>query len=162
VAAAAILARVLPELHWAIVGEGPLHTRLQQQITQLGLTQRFRLVGDIPDPHLLLAGADVFVLSSTAEGLGSSILAAMALGVPVVASRVGGVPNLLGTGAGLMVPPGDAAGLADAVGRVLTDPSLRSSLTQAASGEIIHYSSAGMAERVLSVYRSFAHSLDGS
>jgi L-malate glycosyltransferase len=162
IAAAAILARVLPDLRWAVVGEGPLRSELQRQITTLGLTERFHLVGDLPDPHLLLDQADVFVLSSTAEGLGSSILAAMARGVPVVATRVGGVARLLDGGAGLLVPPGNAGELAEAVRRVLTEPDLRGSLVQTACGEIIHYSSSGMAERVLSVYRSFAHSLDGS
>lgn len=161
VASAAILARVLPDLHWAVVGEGPLRSDLQQQIRELGLAERFRLLGDLPDPHLLLARADVFVLSSTAEGLGSSILAAMALGVPVVATQVGGVGKLLDTGAGLLVSSGDAAGLAEAVRQMLSEPELRDRVTRAARGQIIHYSSSGMAERVLSVYRSCAHSHDG-
>ena len=86
----------------------------------------------------------------------------MALGVPVVASRVGGVPELLGSGAGLMVPRGDAAAFADAVRRVLTEPDLRQNLTRKGRLEAQRYSVSGMAERVMGVYRSCVHSLEGS
>ena len=162
VAAAALLVRDLPDLHWVIAGEGPLRSLLERRIAEAGLTDRFHLVGQLPDPHTLLAGADVCVLSSTSEGLGSSILAAMALGVPVVATRVGGIPELLGTGAGLMVSPGDASGFAAAVQRVLTEPELREKLTRSGLREASGFSVHGMAERVLGVYRSCVHSLEGS
>jgi glycosyltransferase involved in cell wall biosynthesis len=162
VAAAALLVRDLPDLHWVIAGEGPLRGILEQRVAEAGLAQRFHLVGQLADPHTVLGGADVCVLSSTSEGLGSSILAAMALGVPVVATRVGGIPELLGTGAGLMVSPGDAAGFAAAVKRVLTDPALRENLTRIGRREASRFSVDGMAERVVGVYRSCVHSLDGS
>ena len=162
VAAAAVLVRDLPDLHWVIAGEGPLRGLLERRIAEAGLTDRFHLVGQLPDPHTVLAGADVCVLSSTSEGLGSSILAAMALGVPVVATRVGGIPELLGTGAGLMASPGDVSGFATAVQRVLTDPELRQNLSRIGRREAARFSVHGMAERVLGVYRSCVHSLDGS
>ena len=162
VAAAALLVRDLPDLHWVIAGEGPLRGVLERRIAEASLTQRFHLIGQLPDPHTALAGADVCVLSSTSEGLGSSILAAMALGVPVVATRVGGIPELLGSGAGLMVSQGDASGFAAAVRRVLTEPDLRESLTRIGRREASRFSVRGMAERVLGVYRSCVHSLDGS
>jgi glycosyltransferase involved in cell wall biosynthesis len=162
VEAAALLVRDLPDLHWVIVGEGPLRGLLERRIADAGLSDRFHLVGQLPDPHTLLAGADVSVLSSTSEGLGSSILAAMALGVPSVATRVGGIPELLGTGAGLMVSPGDASAFATAVQRVLTDPELRQNLSRIGRREAARFSVHGMAERVLGVYRSCVHSLDGS
>jgi glycosyltransferase involved in cell wall biosynthesis len=161
-AAAALLVRDLPDLHWVIAGEGPLRGFLERGIAAAGLTHRFHLVGHLADPHTVLAGADLCVLSSTSEGLGSSILAAMALGVPVVATRVGGIPELLGTGAGLMVSPGDAAGFAAAVRRVLTEPELRENLTRTGLCEASRFSVHGMAEQVLGVYRSCVHSLDGS
>jgi glycosyltransferase involved in cell wall biosynthesis len=162
VAAAALLVRDLPDLHWVIAGEGPLRGLLEQRIAEAGVSNRFHLVGQLPDPHTVLAGADVCVLSSTSEGLGSSILAAMALGVPVVATRVGGIPELLGTGAGLMVSPGDAPGFATAVKRVLTEPGLRDNLTEIGHREVARFSVYGMAEQVLGVYRSCVHSLEGS
>ena len=162
VAAAARLVRDLPDLHWVIVGEGPLHQRLQQQIVRLGVETRVHLLGQLEDPHRALAGADVFVLSSTSEGLGTSVLAAMARGVPVVATRVGGVPDLLESGGGMLVEASNPGELAGAVRRVLGDPELRQRITLKAGEELGRFSARGMAEQVLSVYRSCAHSLDGS
>lgn len=162
IAAASLLVRDLPGLTWAIVGEGPLRQQLERQIADLGLQGRVRLMGHMDDPHRALAAADVFVLSSTSEGLGSSILAAMALDVPVVATRVGGIPDLLGSGAGIMVAPGNAAEFAAAVRRVLTDLELRQNLTRRARQELRNFSIGAMADRVLQVYRSCVHSLDGS
>ena len=162
VAAAARLVRDLPDLHWVIVGEGPLRAELERQIAEAGLTDRFHLAGQRSDPHSLLASADLCVLSSASEGLGSSILAAMALGVPVVATRVGGIPELLGSGAGLMVPRGDSGAFADAVRRVLTEPDLGQNLARIGRIEAQRYSVSGMAEQVLGVYRSCVHSLEGS
>ncbi|HEX5575002.1 MAG TPA: glycosyltransferase family 4 protein, partial [Gemmatimonadales bacterium] len=160
--AAARLVRDLPDLHWVIVGDGPLRAELQRRITSLELHDRVHLLGALDDPHRALAQADVFVLSSVAEGLGSSVLAAMARSVPVVATRVGGVPDLLESGSGLLVQPEDPQELARAVERVLTNGSLRSKLVNAAGREIEKYSVGAMADRVLSVYRSCAHSLGGS
>jgi glycosyltransferase involved in cell wall biosynthesis len=162
IGAAARLVRDLPDLRWVIVGEGPLEKKLRQQIVQLGLEGRVHLLGHLDDPHLALGQADVFVLSSISEGLGSSALAAMACDVPIVATRVGGVPDLLGSGGGVLVEPGQPAELAAAVHRVLTDSSLRWRLTNTARGELGRFSVSAMAEQVLSVYRSCAHSLGGS
>lgn len=160
--AAARLVRDLPDLHWVIVGDGPLRAELQRQIGALGLHDRVHLLGALDDPHRALAQADVFVLSSVAEGLGSSVLAAMAGRVPIVATRVGGVPDLLESGSGLLVQPEDPQELATAVQRVLTDRSVGSKLLDAAGREIEKYSVSAMADQVLSVYRSCAHSLNGS
>ena len=160
--AAARLVRDLPNLHWVIVGDGPRRAELQRQIVGLALHGRVHLLGALDDPHRALDQADVFVLSSTTEGLGSSVLAAMARSVPVVATRVGGVPDLLDSGSGILVQPEDPQGFAGAVHRVLTDGSLRSSIVKAAGREIEKYSVGAMADQVLSVYRSCAHTLDGS
>jgi glycosyltransferase involved in cell wall biosynthesis len=162
VVAAARLVRDLPDLHWVIVGKGPLEQHLRHQIASLGVEERVHLVGQLEDPHHALAGADVFVLSSASEGLGSSVLAAMARGVPVVATRVGGVPDLLESGGGVLVEPANPDALATAVQRVLGDLDLRRRLTLKAHEELAKYSVGGMAEQMLSVYRSCAHSLDGS
>jgi glycosyltransferase involved in cell wall biosynthesis len=119
-------------------------------------------VGQLRDPHAALVGADVFVLSSLAEGLGTSVLAAMACNVPVVATRVGGVPELVKSGGGVLVPAGSPGEFAGAVRRVLTDPVYARNLTQVASQELGRFTPEAMAERVLEVYRSCAHSLEGS
>ena len=162
IAAASRLVRDLPNLHWIIVGEGPLEQSLHDAIARAGLAGRVHLVGQLEDPHRALAGVDVFVLSSLQEGLGSSILAAMARDIPVVATRVGGVVDLLGSGGGLMVDAGCPAELAEAVRRVLGDEALRGRLVSRARNELGRFSVSGMAEQVISVYRSCAHTLDGS
>ncbi|HEX2249222.1 MAG TPA: glycosyltransferase [Gemmatimonadales bacterium] len=160
--AAARLVRDLPELHWVLIGEGPERPRLQREIVQLRVSERVHLMGELDDPHRALAGADVFVLSSTHEALGTSALAAMAQGVPVVATNVGGVPEVLGSGCGVLVESQNPEALANMVQRVLRDPGPRRQLTVAAKQELGRYSASGMAEQVLSVYRSCAHSLDRS
>ena len=126
------------------------------------MNDRVHLVGGLVDPDRALAGADLFVLSSTSEGLGTSALAAMARGIPVIATRVGGLTELLDSGAGLLVPPSDPGALAEAVRQVLNDPELRSRLARSGR-EVAHAHAIGpMADQVLSVYRSCAHSFDGS
>ena len=101
-------------------------------------------------------------MSSRQEGLGTSVLEAMALGIPVASTGAGGLPEMLGRGAGLVVPSGDAGGLAEAVARILEDTALRSDLAERARAEVSRFTDRRMADAVLSVYRSCAHSLDGS
>ena len=159
---AAKLVQDLPDLHWVLVGDGPLRRELEDQIRSLALQDRIHLIGALDDPHRVLAAADIFVLSSVSEGLGSSILAAMIRGVPVVATRVGGIPDLLEAGGGIMVRPGDPSAIATAVRQVLTDQPLRESLVNTARRKGERFSVAAMADQVVTVYRSCAHSLDGS
>ena len=116
-----------------IVGEGPDRGRLEEEIEALGLGERVRLAGERRDVPELLAGADVFVLSSNSEGMPVSVLEAMAAGLPVVASRVGGVPEQVTDGeTGLLVEPGDPDELAAALARLNHDPELRRRLGAAA------------------------------
>jgi glycosyltransferase involved in cell wall biosynthesis len=112
-----------------IVGDGPERPALEAEIRAAGLLQRVELAGERRDVPQLLEDADVFVLSSRSEGAPLSILEAMAAGLPVVASAVGGVPEIVDDGTtGLLVPPGDAGALAAALERLLADPALRSRL----------------------------------
>jgi glycosyltransferase involved in cell wall biosynthesis len=109
-----------------IVGDGPDRPRLEEEIETLGLTGPVRLAGERRDVPELLAAADVFVLPSVSEGLPVSVLEAMAAGLPVVASRVGGVPEQVSDGqTGLLVEPGDPNALAAALARLIAEPSLR-------------------------------------
>ncbi len=109
-----------------IVGEGPERPRLEKEIITLGLADRVHLAGERRDVPELLATADAFVLPSASEGLPVSVLEAMAAGLPVVASRVGGVPELVVHGkTGLLVDPGDPGKLGDALRRVAADRVLR-------------------------------------
>jgi glycosyltransferase involved in cell wall biosynthesis len=151
-----------PHLHWVVAGEGELRPSLEARISQLGLRDRVHLMGHLSSPERLIADADVFVMSSRQEGLGTSVLEAMALGIPVASTGAGGLPEMLGQGAGLVVPPGDAGALAEAVARILEDTALRNDLAGRARAEVLNFTDWRMADAVRSVYRSCAHSLDGS
>jgi glycosyltransferase involved in cell wall biosynthesis len=112
----------------AIVGDGPDRTAVAAELGDAG-----ELLGERDDVAEQLARADVFVLSSRSEGLPMAILEAMAAGLPVVATAVGGIPELVADGeTGLLVPPGDADALAEALRRLVADPELRRRLGDAA------------------------------
>jgi len=109
-----------------IVGDGPDRSEVKAEIQRLGLEDRVQLAGERSDVPELLAASDVFVLSSRSEGLPVSVLEAMAAELPVVASGVGGLAELVVDGeTGILVPPGDEAALAEALGRLVEDSELR-------------------------------------
>ncbi len=153
---AALLRDRLPALHWAIAGEGPLRQELETLRDQLGLRDCVYLLGHVPEPLRLVADADVFVMSSREEGLGTSVLDAMACGIPVASTTAGGLPEMLADGAGLLVLPGQPALLAEAVARLVTDAELRRSVREQALEVVQRFSARRMAEQVGTVYRSFA------
>lgn len=112
-AAARRVCHVRPDAQFWIVGDGVEKEKLQRIARETGLTQNVRFLGSRPDIPHLLAGMDVFSLTSHNEANPVSILEAMAVGVPVVATRVGSVAESVKDGAtGYLVDPGDAAGLA--------------------------------------------------
>jgi glycosyltransferase involved in cell wall biosynthesis len=107
------LATMRADYRAAFVGEGPLLQEVAATILERGLTERIDLLGNRGDVPDVLASADVFVLSSRSEGFPVSILEAMAAGLPVVATEVGGVSESVVDGeTGLLVPPGDSGALA--------------------------------------------------
>jgi glycosyltransferase involved in cell wall biosynthesis len=112
-----------------IVGDGPDRAVLGAEIRSLGLDGRVWLEGERSDVPTLLADSDLFVLSSRSEGLPVSVLEAMAAELPVVATDVGGLAELVVDGeTGSLVPPGDAEALAAALGRLIGDRDLRRTL----------------------------------
>jgi L-malate glycosyltransferase len=160
-AAKALEARY-PDLHWVVAGAGELRPALEAQIRRLGLSHRVHLIGQIDNPARLTADADVFVMSSQEEGLGTSVLEAMAIGIPVASTSAGGLPEMLGGGAGLLAPPRDPGALADAVSQILEDAQLAAGLAERGRTEVLKFTDQRMADEVRSVYRSCVHSLDGS
>ncbi len=118
-----------PEPVLVIVGQGPLEAELKRQAAALQLDARFP--GHRDDVPALLAAAAVFVLPSVWEGQPLILQEALRAGVPVVATRVGGIPELTGQDA-ILVPAGDPDQLGDAVRAVLTDPALATRMRQAA------------------------------
>jgi L-malate glycosyltransferase len=120
--AMAQVVRAVPEARLVVLGEGELRPSLARQIDQLGLGGRVLLPGFRSDVLSLLKTCDVFVLSSVQEGLGTSLLDAMACARPIVATHAGGIPEVVLDGeTGLVVPPRDADALAAALIDVLTD-----------------------------------------
>ncbi|HYB18465.1 MAG TPA: glycosyltransferase family 4 protein [Streptosporangiaceae bacterium] len=119
-----------PEPLLVIVGEGPLEAGLVGRAAALGLAVRF--VGHRGDVPALLAAADVFVLPSVWEGQPLILQEALQAGVPIVATRVGGNPDVAGEDAAVLVPPDDATRFAAAVRAVLGDPALAARLRKAA------------------------------
>jgi glycosyltransferase involved in cell wall biosynthesis len=114
----------------ALAGSGPLAAALRAGADAGGIRMRF--LGQRGDVPALLAGADVVVVPSLWEGQPLIVQEALRAGRPLVASRTGGIPGLTGEDAAVLVPPGDAAALADAVLAVLDDPALAAKLAAAA------------------------------
>ena len=139
-----------------LVGDGPDRPAVENEVRRLGLDSVVRLAGVRTDVPELLAAADLFVLSSRSEGLPLSILEAMATGLPVVASRVGGVPEVVVDGeTGLLVPPGDPGSLARAIERLLDDSALRRRLGAAGRARVAEHFDLASAQRAhLDLYRS--------
>lgn len=115
------LARTETDCLAVILGDGQLRERLERQVAQLGLGDRVFMPGYVEDGSRLLRAADVYVLPSVKEGLPYALLEAMQAGVPIIATRVGGVAEVLDR---IVVEPGDAQVLAEAIDRQLTAPVL--------------------------------------
>jgi glycosyltransferase involved in cell wall biosynthesis len=116
-----------PDLRLTIVGDGPDRVRLEQQSSELGLTESVRFAGYQSQDAVaqIMTTSDVLVLPSFAEGVPVVLMEAMASRLPVVASRVAGVPELVEDGvSGLLLPPGNLKVLAESLDRLLSDPSL--------------------------------------
>lgn len=115
-----------PEVRLRVVGDGPAQPALRALAEQLGLQHQTEFLGLRNDVHELLATSDICVQPALAEAFGLTIAEAMACGCALVASRVGGIPELvLHEQTGLLVEPGDEGGLAAAIDRLLRDPALR-------------------------------------
>jgi glycosyltransferase involved in cell wall biosynthesis len=143
-----------PTLRWIVAGEGPERPALERLLAESGLQDRVYLLGHDPEPLPLIKDATLLVHSAAEEGLGTTILDAMALGVPIVATAAGGIPELLAGGAGLLVPARDPAALAQATLRMIGDAALRSTCVARAAEIVERYSDTRMAEGMRSVYRS--------
>ncbi len=158
VEAAAIVVREMPEARFLLIGEGELHDALEHQIKHLHLAQHIVLTGFRADVLGVLKGLDLFVMSSVTEGLGTALLDAMALGRPIVATRAGGILEVVLHGeTGLLVPPRDAPALAAGILDLLRDPERRRRLAAAGLARVRdRFSVDRMVEGTLAVYVGLA------
>jgi glycosyltransferase involved in cell wall biosynthesis len=107
-----------------LIGNGELHAEIEKQITDLKLNSKVKLLGVQKDVAKFLHQSHIFVLPSNYEGLPLSLLEAMAAGLPIIATKVGGIPNVVGDNA-ILVPPQSKKELSNALRRVITDNKLR-------------------------------------
>lgn len=154
--AAAAVIRDVPDARFVIVGEGELRPALERQIHELHLEKHVFLAGFRPDVLAFHKAFDLFVTTPVAEGLGTSLLSAMACSKAVVATEVGGIPDVVVDGAtGVLVPPRDHQALAEAIVRLLKDDDRRARMGRAGFERVRRmFSAERMVEETLTVYRA--------
>jgi glycosyltransferase involved in cell wall biosynthesis len=154
--AAALVVREVPDARFVILGEGELRPALERQVKELHLDKHVVLPGFRADILSFIKSFDLFVMSSLFEGLGTSLLDAMALSKATVASDTGGIPEVVShEETGLLVPPRDASELASAIAKLLRDPERRERMGSAGLERVKRLFSADqMVERTLGVYRN--------
>ena len=138
-----------------IAGAGPSEAMLRQKTSQLSLDSFIRLVGQVRNPIEFIRRGRVFAMPSLSEGFGIAALEAMAAGVPVVATKVGGLPEIvINEKTGLLVRPGDPTQLADSIERVLRDSSLSTRLAVNARTRLEQFDLQRSTERLVVLYES--------
>jgi glycosyltransferase involved in cell wall biosynthesis len=150
------LAMLTDDQSWraVFVGDGPERRTIEDRVAHVGLVGRIHCVGSVDDAEHVFRALDVAVLPSISEGLPIAMLEAMAHALPVLASRVGGIPEVLTNGmTGLLVDPGKPAQLASALSRLLRDASLRRTLGDNARQLVARdYSFSSVVDRLMTVY----------
>ena len=140
-----------PDIHFVLVGSGRDELRIRDAARDLGNLSFTGWVDNVGD---YLAAFDLFVLPSLREGLGSILLDAMQFGLPIVASAVGGIPDIVeNTKSGSLVPPGDANALAEAIIRLYTDAEMRNAMSEAARRRAENYRPESMIEQYWRLYQ---------
>jgi len=141
----------VPDVALAIAGDGPDREQLERRARELGLEGRARFLGSVPRESVLrlFRAADAAVLSSSWENLPHTVLEALAVGSPVIATAVGGVPEIVHDGEnGLLVAPNDPEALAGAIRRLLADDDLRRRLAEAAPPSVAGYTEEAVFGRI--------------
>lgn len=152
---AALVLEDFPTTRFILAGEGPERVPLEALIEELGIQEHVTLLGRQDDMPSLYGSMSIMVLSSRTEGLPMALLEAMASGLPVVATRVGEVPNVVqDRDTGLLVEPNDAAGLASGIMELLRNPVRRLAMGSNATARVaIGFSAENMTQEYLAVYR---------
>jgi glycosyltransferase involved in cell wall biosynthesis len=146
---------VVSDAHGLLVGDGPLRSDVETEIKRLGLEAKVRLAGYRTDADALLAAADVACLSSREEGMGSVLLDALAFGLPVAATRAGGIPEVIVDGEnGLLADVEQPVALGDAIVRLVRDDTLRARVRANAKARANEFSVERMTDRTIAVYEN--------
>jgi glycosyltransferase involved in cell wall biosynthesis len=154
----ALLLRRAPTAHLVIAGGGPCKHELEQLAAELSLDDRLHFLGRRDDVDSILRAADVGALSSDFEGTPLFVTECMASNTPLVATAVGGVPDLIEHGrTGLLVPPRDPIALADGLARLLADPAERERLASEAARRLSEFTIDAITARVCELYDELAH-----
>jgi glycosyltransferase involved in cell wall biosynthesis len=161
--AASEIVRQYPDTRFLLVGDGPERAALERLAGEAGIAGATIFAGIRDDVPALLAAMDIFVLPSLIEGMPMALLEAMAARKPVVATRVGAVPQVIDDGKnGVLVAPGDAAALAAGIKRVLRDAAAAQGWAEAAYRTVEQeYSAAVMAEHYAALYRETENDTGG-
>jgi len=147
----------VPALRVLLVGDGPERSRLEARARLLGVEAHLAIAGAREDVVPYLAAADLFAAPSRNEGMGRALVEALALGVPVVGTEVGGIPSVLDGGRyGTLVPPDDPTALARALLELLEDPARRATLGRAGPARAEEFTVEVMTTRITGMYRSLA------
>lgn len=149
-----------PYVSLVIIGDGPLRADVEAEIRRLGIDSKVMLLGELPARNLIPA-FDLLVLSSRYEGLPYVALEAMSAGIPVAATSTGGVQELLGSGAGLVVPVGDECALSSALARLLEDRDLVARAAEAGRQVSQRYGVEAMVNANEHLYRSLGQRAKG-
>jgi glycosyltransferase involved in cell wall biosynthesis len=157
--AAALLRQKVPDLHVLMVGDGPCRQMLEEEARRLGIIDRTCFLGFQRDVTPYLPLLDVFVMPSRFESFGLTLVEAMAVSLPVVASRVGAIPEVVADGeTGLLVPVEDAEALASAIDTYLSNPDLRQQSGRAGRQRAEKlFSVEAMAQHAISLYQELLH-----
>lgn len=145
-----------PVLHVALFGRGPLKDEIAEQVRQRGWSSRVHFMGFVDDLPRQLGALDLLVHPAAAEGLGVALLQAAAAGLPVVGTRVGGIPEAVQAGVtGELVPPDDPSALSAALDRILADPLRRSRMGEAGRVRVMNaFSVDTMVQAHIHLYQS--------
>jgi glycosyltransferase involved in cell wall biosynthesis len=144
-----------PDVHLVFAGDGPLYDKLKRSISDGGLMDRVHLLGLRHDVANVLAGCDLFALATRREALGTAYIEAMAAGLPVIGTAVGGVPEVVEDGVnGLLVPAQDRGALTAALFTMVDDPTLRARMGEAGRAlTLTRFSVETMATEMETLYR---------
>ncbi|CAA9236073.1 MAG: hypothetical protein AVDCRST_MAG76-1518 [uncultured Acidimicrobiales bacterium] len=152
--AARLVLAARQDVVWLAIGQGPLEAQVRQMAADMELGPRFRMLGHQPDAPRLVAACDLFALASHSEGYPLSVMEALALGLPVVSTAVGGIPEAVRDGVeGILVPPRRPDLLAQAVLRVAGDRELLSRLSEGARQRGQHHDIRASVRHTEAVYQ---------